>query len=406
MTLVPIRIPQLGEGLQEARLVEFLKQPGDTIRRDEHIYVMETDKAVTEVESPYAGTLSEWLVAEDSVLEIGTEIGKMEVEAEVAETLESSPPTSHQKTDATERAESPQAPPVAAPGIAIPPRTIPPRTIPPRTIPPRTKRYLQEKGLLDTAAQIPAAGTKLMPEDVDRFLENSGTAKAAVSSDFEEATLPSAQQTLIFRMTRGAQVALPAALETELDWTNLAACREQTRPQQGPTSFAMFLGCVVQAMQKHSMLRSTLSSDGKVLRTYRHVNLGVAVSLPGDALQTAVVRQADTMDQATFFSQLTQQIEAVRAGADQIDEATTLTASNIGTAGMRKGIPLVVAPAVATLALGQIYEQPISTPDGLAFRKTACLTMSFDHRLLNGIGAANFLNDVRELVATYKLEGC
>jgi len=160
---------------------------------------------------------------------------------------------------------------------------------------------------------------------------------------------------------------------------------------------------VVQTMQKHSIFRSTLSSNGKVLRTYRHVNLGVAVSLPGDALQTAVVRQADTMDQATFFSALTQRIEDVRAGQDQIDESTTLTASNIGVVGMRKGIPLVVAPAVATLALGQVYDEPIPTPEGFAFRKTACLTMSFDHRLLNGIGAANFLNDLREFVATYEI---
>ncbi len=79
MSVVPIRIPQLGEGLQEARLVEFLKQPGDNVSRDECIYVIETDKAVTEVESPHAGTVAEWTVEADSVLPIGTVIGSMEV---------------------------------------------------------------------------------------------------------------------------------------------------------------------------------------------------------------------------------------------------------------------------------------------------------------------------------------
>ena len=79
MPVISVRIPQLGEGLQEALLVDFLKKPGDTVKRDEPIYVMETDKATTDVESPYAGTLVEWTVETGSVLEIGAEIARMEV---------------------------------------------------------------------------------------------------------------------------------------------------------------------------------------------------------------------------------------------------------------------------------------------------------------------------------------
>ncbi len=72
MAIVPVRLPQMGEGLQEALLVEFLKQPGDRIERDEPLYVMETDKASTEVESPVSGRVVEWLVKAGSVLPIGT----------------------------------------------------------------------------------------------------------------------------------------------------------------------------------------------------------------------------------------------------------------------------------------------------------------------------------------------
>ena len=85
MPVISVRIPQLGEGLQEALLVEFIKQPGDEIRRDEPIYVMETDKATTDVESPYEGKLVEWTVETGTVLEIGAEIGKMEVAEGVKE---------------------------------------------------------------------------------------------------------------------------------------------------------------------------------------------------------------------------------------------------------------------------------------------------------------------------------
>ena len=79
MPIISVRIPQLGEGLQEALLVDLLKQPGDEIKRDEPIYTMETDKATTDVESPYDGKLVEWLVETGTVLSIGTEIAKMEV---------------------------------------------------------------------------------------------------------------------------------------------------------------------------------------------------------------------------------------------------------------------------------------------------------------------------------------
>ena len=83
MPNVPIHIPQIGEGLQEARLVAVLKQPGDFVKRDEPIYQMETDKAVMDVESPYEGVLTKWLASVDTVLPIGAEIAMMQVGDEI-----------------------------------------------------------------------------------------------------------------------------------------------------------------------------------------------------------------------------------------------------------------------------------------------------------------------------------
>ncbi|REK26034.1 MAG: hypothetical protein DWQ42_09870, partial [Planctomycetota bacterium] len=108
MPQISVRIPQLGEGLQEALLVEFLKQPGDTVRRDEPLYTMETDKAVTEVESPYDGTLIEWTAEVSSVQAVGAEIARMEVAEGVEEMAAGhGPPTPAAAT-------SPSAPAAAA----------------------------------------------------------------------------------------------------------------------------------------------------------------------------------------------------------------------------------------------------------------------------------------------------
>ena len=78
MSILDVTIPQMGEGLQEARLVRFLKQPGDSINRDEPIFEMETDKATMEIEAPVSGVLVEWLVAEDAIVPIGEVVGRIE----------------------------------------------------------------------------------------------------------------------------------------------------------------------------------------------------------------------------------------------------------------------------------------------------------------------------------------
>lgn len=401
MPKVAISIPQLGEGLQEARLIRFLKQPGEKVRRDEPLYEMETDKAVTEVESPFEGTVHEWLVEEDSVHEIGAEIGTMEVEGEVA----ASPTASHGSgTDAT--AEAVTASETQSPASDTTEAASAPPASPAVPIPPRTRRYLKDKNLESVAHLIPAAGSRLTEEDVDRYLAQGGSSAAAdeTPEPYRETTLPSAQQTLNYRMARGVQVVIQAVLETDLDFTNIRAAREQTRESGGPTGFAMSLWCITQAMKKHDALRSSLAADGKVVRTYEHVNLGVAVSLPGDELKTAVTRHADTLSQSEFFAALATSIEAARAGTDQIDATTTVSVSNIGASDMRAGIPVIVAPAVATMAIGQVRPYPIPDGDGFTFQPRASLTMSFDHRLMNGVGASNFLTDVRDFIAGFQLE--
>lgn len=418
MATVPIRIPQLGEGLQEARLVRFLKQSGETVKRDEPLYEMETDKAVTEVESPQAGVLQEWLAEEGSVHPIGAEIGAMQVDApEHVKEVETSPETDA-STDAGPAAAAAATPDSEAPNTTRSTAASVPKESGVR-IPPRTRRYLREKNLEAMACEIPAAGNRLTEADVDRFLHaGKGTHRQAslasetskherptgTLSDYTESVLTTTQQTLNYRMARGAQVVIPATLETDLDWSQIQACRDKTREQGGPTGFAMALWCVAQAMSKHPSLRSSLAADGKLMRTYTHVNLGVAVALPGDELNTAVVSQAETLSQQEFFLSLAERIEAARAGTDQVDAATTVSVSNIGALDMRAGIPVVVAPAVATIAIGKVRPHVVPRDGGLAVCPVATLTMSFDHRLINGVGAASFLNELRERVANFALQ--
>ncbi len=393
MPIVSVRIPQMGEGLQEARLVEFLKNPGDHIKRDEPIYVMETDKAVTEVECPYEGTLVEWVSEPNAVLPIGTEVARMEVAQGVREiTMEHAGPAASRSLRAS---DTPAAAPAASTaGVAAKTGNVP--------IPPRTRKYLRDKGLLEVADQIPALGGKLMPEDIDRYLAARATPAGTTTAAYTEQPLPQTQLTLNYRLKRGAEACVPATIVVQVDWENIAAAREQVRgTDQDETGFSMLLWCVAQVMKSHPGFRSTLSSDGKTLKTFEHVNLGVAVAIPGDLLRTAVVQRADAMSRAEFRESLKQQIEKVRQGADQIDATTTMTVSNIGAANVLLGVPVVVKPAVATLAVGEVFERPVRGTQGVEFRRASMLALTFDHLVVNGVGAANFLNELRQTLEQF-----
>lgn len=431
MPVISVRIPQLGEGLQEALLVEFLKKPGDRIKRDDPIYTMETDKATTDVESPYEGTLVEWLVQTGSVLSIGTEIARMEV----AEGVQEMPAGHGPAGGSAGHGPASHSAPTTATGTAAAGRNAGETSATsaaaarPRSdiqIPPRTRRYLKDKGLLEVADRIPAQGSKLMPEDIDAWLAAGGAAGAtaapeATASDepartgsaaapltsndvFEVVPLSQSQITLNYRLTRGTQATVPVTVSVDIDWSAVERARTASKDKGGPTPFGMACWCTLQAMKKHDRFRSGLAADGRALKVFRRINLGVAVALPGDLLVTAVVRNACQLDQAAFFQALAASIDQARDGKDQADETTTLTVSNIGKAGMRWGIPAIVTPAVATLALGKAVETPVREGNSIGFRSMAAATLGFDHRVANGVGAANFLDDIRKGIEEFRLD--
>jgi pyruvate dehydrogenase E2 component (dihydrolipoamide acetyltransferase) len=417
MTTVSVRIPQMGEGLQEALLVEFIKQPGDFVKRDEAIYVMETDKATTDVESPYTGRLVEWKVKPGTVLPIGTEVAIMEVDS----------PTPSGTTNPT-----PTHAPMAVSGTSSPRPNVdtPPaadqdeETESNVNIPPRTRKYLKDKGLLSIAHTIPHRGSKLTPDDVDAYLASHATRSSetghsgietqgahaghAIDTDtvadaeFDESPVSKQQITLNYRLVRSVQTTVPVTVMTEVDWTALNQARQAVKESGGKeTGFSMMLWCVAQSLKRHPQFRTSLSADGTVFRTYRHVNFGVAVALPGDALVTAVVRAADTLTRSQFFEELNAKIELARQGIDQAAPSITISVSNIGSASMRFGIPAIVAPAASTLALGEVFDAPIPTSTGFAFQKRAQLTLAFDHRIINGAGAAAFMNDLKSEIQSF-----
>lgn len=431
MPTVSIRIPQLGEGLREAYLVDFLKSPGDSIARDEPLFTMETDKAVSDVECPHAGTLVKWLVEVDSVLEIGTEIAI--VDTTCISRTGGEVPRPH--CDAKKNEPAPisiASGQMGSPGVesaALQTATLAPAEaqITDAIIPPKTRRYLRDHNLMDVVNRISTSGRKMSIADVERYIgTESGAMQECELSDqhvgseilpeastpaadevddcqFDLVPLPKSQIRLNYRLTQAAATCVPVTLVNEWNWERIQSARNHTREHGGPSAFAMVCWSVAKAAGVHQRFRCSLSTDGKSWRVFKAVNLGIAVSLEDDQLVTAVVRNADKLTQSEFFEAYTDAVQLARTGVDQADKSTTLMVSNIGNIGMTIGIPAIVAPAVATLALGQPIDKPVPDGDSFRFERSVTATLSFDHRIANGIGAAAFLNEIKASVEAFEL---
>ena len=337
-----IRVPQLGEGLREARIVELLRAPGAPLRRGDGLYVIETDKTTVELEAPFDGTLLEWRVAVGDVVEI----------------------------DATVALVAPAGTKVAASSKAE------------RIVPPRTRAHAQERGLDEHAlAAIPSASNKLLPEDIDKYLAE----RAAQSPEVEgmhERRVTGGHRAVIFRLRRSATLVIPGTIAIDVPWSGLEAVRvgdDDTRP----TPFQVFAHAVAHVALAHAKFRSVMVGDDRI-REYDHVNMGIALARPNDELVIAVVRKAESMKLPEFVRACSRGMRAaIRDGAEAAAD-TQILLTHLGEFGIVDSVPTLVAPASSIFFLGAPQQ-----PSG-----KVRIAVTFDHRLINGAAAARFLEDL------------
>ena len=340
---IPILVPALGEGLQEARIVDFFKKPGDTVQRDEPLYQLETDKAVVDIESPSDGIVQQWLSERGAVVPVGATIGHIL------------------------SATSPSA-----------------ARIVPISATPRTQPFTDNK---PTPTPLPTASLD--------------------SLEYDEKSLSEFQQRLAARLTRAEQIAVPATIWQYAAWHKIRDARDfykQREDTKGITTFLIAAWCVVQAVKLHERFRSYLPQSADRLRIYRRVNIGIAVALPGDELLTAVVENADLMPLTEFAAAARRQIDLARQGHDQARIGASLILTSMTSSDIPGAIPVIVPPAVGTLFLSAPRYMLVASDTGKVEPKEMIqLSLTFDHRLINGIGAAAFLNDVRLQLENFTL---
>ena len=216
--------------------------------------------------------------------------------------------------------------------------------------------------------------------------------------------MPTADPILPPAVTRRLVGVVPANIQMDASWTAIRTARDTARQAaQGYSPSLMLAWCITRSMEKHPAFRGTVQENGSIA-VQNDFALGVTVALPGDRLVTAVIPGANRLDWRDFASAYGRALADARAGREG-NAPAPLILTSLGTLGIEVATPIVVPPAMSTLVVGQahvrmIYDQGVVRPE-----EVVTLSLTFDHRVVNGVGAAAFLHDVKVQAEGFTLPG-
>ena len=340
-----VRVPIMGEGLRSARVVALNKKAGDAVRPDEVLCELETDKAVYPVEASFAGTFKSWQIKIDDTVLIGQEIALVTGDAASVAGLSTEAPAAHRK-----------------------PATTPPM------VPAAAK----------SAAPAPAVTSTPAP------LMQGNVRPPALSP----------------AITKRLDTVVPANLLMDCRWEPIRVAREQAKTKHGKAAAspsAMMAWCVTRTMQQHAGFRRIVNKDG-VIHELTDFDLGVAVALDGDRLGTASIAGASKLAWAEFITAYNRAVEETRGGK-MLEVQAPLNISSLGAFGVENATPIVVPPAMSTLFIGAAHEKMVKDGGIVYPMEVVTLSLTFDHRVVNGAGAAAFMMELKRQFETFVLPG-
>ncbi len=363
------RLPDLGEGIHEAEVRRWLVAEGQPVREDQPLVEVETDKAVVEIPSPAAGIVVRHGAGEGEVVAVGSVLATIE--------------------------KTPSEEPLGIVGFVPHAATVPQ---PPLQATPIARRVAKELGVEIT--QIKGTG----PEG--RVTEEDVRLHAGLPREEERVPLRGLRKRIAERMVQSAFSAPHVTAMEEADVTNLVALRaralEVAEARGIKLTFLPFIvKAVVSALTAHPFLNASLDpqAGAVVLKRYYHIGIATATE---EGLLVPVIRDADRKDLWEIARELARLTEAARArtiGHDDL-RGSTFTISNYGAFGGLFATPIINPPEVAILGVGRIQDRPVVRDGHIVVRKLMGVSLSFDHRAVDGEGAGRFLSRVIESLET------
>lgn len=394
-----LKMPVVGETVTEGTVERWLKQPGDHVDKYEPIVEINTDKVEVELPSPVTGTVTEILAPEGATVPVGGDLALIEAEAGEVPAEEAAPAPTEAREPAAPKAEAP-----AAAEETEAPERAPARKREERRATPRVSRLAQELGV--DLAQVEGSGPqgRIVEKDVraaaGRPKEAAAPAAGALEQEEEAVPLTAIRRTIAQRMTASAFGAPHAWLSMEADVTGLVRLRasekEAVRQREGIdlTYLPFAVQAVAQSLREHPYLNASWAEDRIVLKRRIHVGIAVATER---GLIVPVVRDADRLSVVGLASAIHDLGDRARAGKLKLEDVQggTFTVDNTGAFGSTISMPIINQGQAAIISLEAITKRPVVVgDDAIAVRSLVNLCLSFDHRILDGAQAGEFLGAV------------
>jgi pyruvate dehydrogenase E2 component (dihydrolipoamide acetyltransferase) len=387
----PIRMPQPGQMTEACTIVRWYKREGDRVARGDALFEIETDKSNMDVEAFEAGTLLSVRVAEGESAPVDTIVAWVGDAGEVV-------PAAPAEAAAPPRARSaPLRSPSAAAQIPVPAERdeAPPAHSTGSSrirVSPRAARRAIESGVDLRRVTGSGPGGRIVERDV----EAAARELAAVQDEPDGARpLTPMRQAIARRLTESVSTVPQFDVTVAVDMTRLVALRADARAEGSTITLTDIIhAATVQALVDLPLVNAR--TDGRTVWMRDHVHLGVAVAIPGGLL-VPVIRDADGLELGDLHDRTVAAIERARAGRLPRDllSGSTFTVSNMGMLDVERFSALINPGESAILAVASIREEAAAFRGGLSVRSMMRLTLTADHRLVDGELAARFLNGVR-----------
>jgi len=406
-----VKLPRLGQGMESGTIVRWLKTEGEEVAKGEPLYELDTDKVTQEVEAESDGVLLK-IVIPDGEVDVGTTVGIIGAQGEDVSELVAAPsgnggapsaPAAAEPAPAAEPERVPTKAPEAAPAPAE--TTAPPVRAEGERVKasPLARRIARERGIDLTQVVGTGPEGRVIAEDVEKAAVRPAapTAPAAAAPEFEVVELTSTRKTIARRLTEAWEAPV-FQLTVTADATELVATRERMvelmrEGDTKPTVSDVLTRLVASALLRHRPVNANFV-DGELHR-FTAVNIGLAVAAPS-GLVVPVIRDVDRKSVQQIAADRADIVSRARDGKLKLDdlEGGTFTISNLGMYGIEQFVAVLNPPQVAILAVGSIEDRATALGGELAIVPTLTLTLTCDHRAIDGSEGAEFLRDVKAFV--------
>ena len=398
----PIVMPQMGESIAEGTIVRWIKKVGDPVDRDEPLFEISTDKVDAEIPSPSAGILTEILAKEGDTVSVHSVVGTIQL------------------VDEHPRQQAQRIPPPPSASAPVPLTAAAPREV--DTTPheaarddlrrqkssPLVRRIARENNVDMTQIAGTGLGGRVTKQDILGYLgsgigdRGNGDSLPTRERDARVETQPLsmmrkkiAEHMILSRRTSAHVHTVFHVNFSQVERIRLAKKDEYERLGVKLSYMAFIARAVIDALRRHPIVNASLDGDSIVYK--KDVNLGIAVALES-GLIVPVIKHADEKNLLGLSRAMAD--VAARARAKQLKpeevHGGTFTITNPGQLGAQFGMPIISQPQVAILGVGTVEKRPVVVDDGLAIRTMAYLTLGFDHRLIDGAVADQFMSDVKK----------